>query len=185
MQKTKWMMPLILFVFIGCAQYETGEEGSSREDSNSQLINYETEQEQNERLGKNTDNPGMNNDYPENNQGEINKGDENAQSDLFTNEMSQSISTQLKQRNDIRQAQVAVTDERVVVGVMLTDQAPPDMREVVEQEVKEMVPNKEVHVYTDDIYWDRMRNKDSQLDQFNGDVREFLREFFNRDREHF
>lgn len=181
----KWMIvPVLLFVLIGCAEYKTEDEGN-QENLNSQPIKYETEQEQDERLGKENNYSGQNNGYPQNEQEELNEGDENAQSDKFTNEMSQSISNHLKKRNDVRQAQVAVSDERVVVGVMLSDRAPPDMRERVEQEVQQMVSTKDVYVYTDDIYWDRMRNKDSQLDQLNGDMREFLREFFNRDREHF
>ncbi|SFD57780.1 Sporulation lipoprotein YhcN/YlaJ (Spore_YhcN_YlaJ) [Lentibacillus persicus] len=185
MQKTMWIISLMLIVLVGCAQYDSGEEEGSNENLNSQPINYETKKERNERLGKDTDNSKENSELYDDDLAEINEGDEDAKTDIFTNEMSQSISKQLKQRKDIRQAQVVVTDERVVVGVMLTAQAPPDMREVVEQEVSEVVSDKEVYVYTDDIYWDRMRNKDAELDQFNGDVREFLREFFNRNREHF
>src|SRR5699024_3917305 len=175
----KWLiLPVLSILLFGCAQYETGEEGS-QENMNSQPINYETEQEQDERLEREEQGIDEQGGYLQSEQKELNDGDENAQSDLFTNEMSMSISKHLKERKDVRQAQVAVSEERVVVGVMLTDQAPPDMRERVEQEVQEMVPTKEIYVYTDDIYWDRMRNKDAQLDQLNGDMREFLREFFN------
>ncbi|WP_010531111.1 YhcN/YlaJ family sporulation lipoprotein [Lentibacillus jeotgali] len=185
MRIIKWItIPAVSFLFIGCAQYETGEEGSE-EHMNSQLINYETEKEQNERLGREDQGIDEQGGYLQSEQKELNDGDEDAQSDLFTNEMSMSISKHLKNRKDVRQAQVAVSEDRVVVGVMLTDQAPSDMRERIEQEVQDMVPTKEIYVYTDDIYWDRMRNKDARPDQLNGDMREFLREFFNRDREDF
>ncbi|TFJ94001.1 YhcN/YlaJ family sporulation lipoprotein [Lentibacillus salicampi] len=185
MQIIRWMMfPVCLFLLIGCAQYESGEQDSGQ-NMNSQPIHYESEKEHNERLG--AEDQGIDEDggYPQSEQKELNNGDRNGQSDKFTNEMSLNISNHLKQRNDVRQVQVAVSEERVVVGIMLSDHAPPDMRERVEQEVQEMVPNKEVYVYTDEIFWDRMRNKDARLDQINGDTREFLREFFNRDREHF
>ncbi|GGJ84025.1 hypothetical protein GCM10007063_03140 [Lentibacillus kapialis] len=185
MQIIKWMLvPAVSTLLFGCAQYETGQE-DSQENMNSQPIHYENEKEQNERFGKEKQGIDEQGGYQQSEQKELNDGDENAQSDLFTNEMSMSISKQLKERKDVRQAQVAISDEKVVVGVMLTDQAPPDMRELVEREVQRMVPTKEIYVYTDDIYWDRMRNKDAQPDQLNGDIREFLREFFNRDREHF
>ncbi|HLS07565.1 YhcN/YlaJ family sporulation lipoprotein [Lentibacillus sp.] len=185
MQRVKWMIiPLFTVVLFGCAQYESGEQDDS-ENMNSQPINYETEEEEKERLGAEDQGIDEQGGYLQSEQKELNDGDENAKSDAFTNEMSMSISKHLQKRKDVRQVQVAVTDERVVVGIMLSEHAPPDMRERVEQEVQEMVPTKEVYVYTDDIYWDRMRNKDKQLDQLNGDIREYLREFFNRDREHF
>ncbi|SFA69089.1 Sporulation lipoprotein YhcN/YlaJ (Spore_YhcN_YlaJ) [Lentibacillus halodurans] len=185
MKINKWMIiPIFLFALVGCAEYKTGEQ-NTEDNMNSQPINYETEEEENERHGAENNNTNGQEGYRGNAQEKLNEGDENAQNDLFTNEMSQSISSHLKQHNDVRQAQVAVSEERVVVGVMLSDNAPPDMRELVEQEVQEMVTSKEVYVYTDDIYWDRMRNKDARLDQLNGDMREFLREFFNRDRENF
>ncbi|QKY69569.1 YhcN/YlaJ family sporulation lipoprotein [Lentibacillus sp. CBA3610] len=182
MQVIKWMsIPVFVLTLIGCAEYETGDNGT-QDNMNSQPIKYETQEEQDERLGTESDEQKT---YPDNKYKDINEGDSGKNTDKFTNEMSLSISNHLKQRHDVRQAQVAVTDEKVVVGVMLTDQAPPDMRDLVEEEVQQLVPNKDVYVYTDDIYWDRMRNKDAELDQLNGDVREYLREFFNRDREHF
>ncbi|MFD1362937.1 YhcN/YlaJ family sporulation lipoprotein [Lentibacillus salinarum] len=178
------MIPILTILLVGCMQDDAGDD-PGQENMNSQPIKYETEQEQNERRETDNNQNDEQNTYPENDYQNVNEGDDQAQSDKFTNEVSQSISNHLKQRRDVRQAQVAVSEDKVIVGVMLTDQAPPDMRERVEQEVQEMVPTKDVHVYTDDIYWDRMRNKDAQLDQLNGDMREYLREFFDRDREHF
>ncbi|RYG74809.1 hypothetical protein EU245_01100 [Lentibacillus lipolyticus] len=178
----KWMtVPIISFVLIGCAADDGGQE-ASQENGNTQPINYETEKERKDRQGVENKNIGERGGYPQTEQKELNDGDENARSDSFTNEVSMSIANHLKKKRHIKQAQVAMADDRVVVGIMINDSAPPDMRERVEREVQEMVQVKEVYVYTDDIFWDRMRNKDARPDQLNGDMEEFLREFFNRDR---
>lgn len=137
-----------------------------------QPINYETNEEQDEHEG-----------YPQSDQTGMNDGDETGQSDFYTNEETVSIAHKLSKQKEVVQAQVALTEHKVVVGVMLNDNAPPDMQETIKKQVQDMKPDKKVHVYTDDIYWDRMRNKDSKLDQFNGGMKEFLNEFFNTTRE--
>ncbi|TMN21067.1 YhcN/YlaJ family sporulation lipoprotein [Lentibacillus cibarius] len=183
MRITKWMVGIVAFFFlIGCAANDNNQE-SSGENGNTQPINYETEKERQDRQGVEKKNIGERGGYPQNEQKRLNDGDETGKSDKFTNETSISIANHLKKNKKVKQAQVTVTDERIVVGVLINDSAPPDMRERLEQEVQDMVPNKEAYVYTDDIFWDRMRNKDARLDQLNGDTEEFLREFFNRDRE--
>ncbi|GAA0442515.1 hypothetical protein GCM10008983_19490 [Lentibacillus halophilus] len=181
MRGMNWVViPLMSFVLIGCG---TDDDRQQTQDNNdTQPINYETEQERKDRQGVEDENIGERGGYPQTEQKRLNDGDENAQSDSFTNEMSMSIADQLKQKRKVKQAQVAVADDRIVVGVMINASAPPDMRERLEKEVQNMVPEKEVYVYTDDIFWDRMRNKDSKPDQLNGDMEEFMREFFNRDR---
>ncbi|GAB4073314.1 hypothetical protein GCM10028778_08490 [Barrientosiimonas marina] len=168
------IIPILTILLAGCMQNDTQE--SEQENSNSQPIKYETEQEQND---------GEQKKYPDDTYQNVNEGDQEGQSDKFTNELSMSIADSLKGRQAIRQAQVAAGDDKVVVGIMLNNNASPDIRDNVEQDVQEMVPKRDVQVYTDDSYWDRMRNKDAELDQLNGDMREYLQEFFRRDREHF
>lgn len=70
---------------------------------------------------------------------------------------------------EIKQAQVASSDERVVVGVILSNrfEAQSDIAEQIKTSVKEMAPDKTVVVYTDDIHWDRMRNLQSRIKQIN------------------
>ncbi len=172
----------IIFALVGCGTEEEGAQDNP-ENMNSQPINYETKEEQKERTGTKEQNIGEQGGYPQSEQTEMNDGDANAQSDKYTNQTSISIAKKLKERKEVIQAQVAVSNNKVIVGVIISPSSPPNMREILKQEVHEMIPNREVEVYTDDIYWDRMRNKDSRLDQLNGDMNEFLNEFFNTTRD--
>ncbi|SDQ46656.1 Sporulation lipoprotein YhcN/YlaJ (Spore_YhcN_YlaJ) [Virgibacillus subterraneus] len=175
------IISVIIFALVGCGTEEGKQDNT--ENMNSQPINYETKEEQKERTGNKEPNLGEKGGYPQSEQTEMNDGDASGQSDLYTNQTSILISKKLKERREVIQAQVAVTDDKAIVGVIISPSSPPNMRKILKQEVHEMVPNREVEVYTDDIYWDRMRNKDAKLDQLNGDMNEFLNEFFNTTRD--
>lgn len=173
---------ILCFALVGCADDNNNNAHGDQDGVNSQPINYETQQEQEERLGNEGENKNQDK-YPKSDQKELNRGDRSGQSDLYTNEMTMSISDKLKKRKHIQQAQVTMTKDKLVVAVIISEYAPSNIGDKVEEEVREMAPNKEVVVYTDDPHWDRMRNKDAQLDQLKGGVKEFLNEFFNRERE--
>lgn len=172
---------VLCYLLIGCTDNE--ESTQNNLDDAAQPINYETKKEQSDRLGVRKKNTGEQGGYPQSEQTEMNNGDERGKKDLFTNEESISISNHLKEWREVIQAQVALTEDRVVVGVTLNPSAPPNMQDIIKKEVQKIKPDKKVFVYTDDIYWDRMRNKDARLDQANSDMDEFLDEFFNRTRD--
>ncbi|WP_164668493.1 YhcN/YlaJ family sporulation lipoprotein [Virgibacillus doumboii] len=170
-------LAIVVILLVGCTN---NNDEAFREDLDDfpEPTKYDADNPKNDPFGV-----GKEGEYPQSDQTEMNDGDESGQSDLFTNEESVAIANHLTKKKEVIQSQVALTDNKVVVGVMLNESAPADMRERIKKEVQEMKPNKKVNVYTDDIYWDRMRNKDSKLDHFNGDMEEFLNEFFNTTRE--
>src|SRR5690625_6338136 len=76
--------------------------------------------------------------------------------DIFTTKESAEIADHLTKRNDVIQAQVATTEDRVIVGVMLNkhdkQQTDKDQKKIaeIEKTVQKLEPDKEIIVYTDD-----------------------------------
>ncbi|GAA0601596.1 hypothetical protein GCM10009001_17990 [Virgibacillus siamensis] len=173
---------LLATILAGCAGI-TDNAADNEDDLSSEPIHYETENERNDRLNNGPDSIAEQGGYEQSDQDRLNMGDRDAQTDLYTNEFTMSISEQLKQNKNIKQAQVTATDKKIVVGVLLNEYAPKGMKQSIKKEVKQMVPERKVVVYTDRIYWDKMRDEDAEPDQLNGDVEEFIDEFFNRERD--
>lgn len=182
-----WMIKTVciasLAVSLAACSGGTDTATDNEDNLNSEPIHYETEKEQNDRLNNESDNIAEKGGYPQSDRDRLNVGDEDARTDTFTNEFTMSISKHLKKRKDVKQAQVAATDDKVVVGVLVNEYAPKGMKGIIEDEVEQLAPNREVVVYTDRMYWDKMRNEDAEPDQLNGDLEEFLDEFFNRERD--
>ncbi|WP_087971793.1 YhcN/YlaJ family sporulation lipoprotein [Oceanobacillus rekensis] len=121
--------------------------------------------------------------YPQSKQRGVNSSDFSEYSDAFTNEESIRIMEELVKQKDIIQAQVASTDDRIIVAVMLRENLDREIADDIEAEVKEIVPasDKEVIVYTDDVQWDRMKNFDSRIqsEDMDEDTTNFMEEFFH------
>ncbi|MFC4558937.1 YhcN/YlaJ family sporulation lipoprotein [Virgibacillus kekensis] len=179
MIKKAGLLLVLGMILAGCGGGNP-EAGQDNTGDNIQPINYEDNQEEQERLGIKEESLGERGGYPQTNMNEMNTGDEDAQSDIYTNEVSVSIANHLKQRREIVQAQVGILDDRIVVGVMLDENVAANMKDIVKREVESMMPNKEVVVFTEDIYWDHMSNHDASPDE-HSEMHEFLREFFGRE----
>ncbi len=83
---------------------------------------------------------------------------------------SRAIGKRLSQSRFIKSAQVVITNESVIVAVEEPDRATytrVNVSEKVRKLVKEMpeVKGKELVVYTDERYWDRMKDLRSRLNQ--------------------
>lgn len=167
----------------GCSNDNNNEASKNNNQPQTDTINYETESEQNERLGLREQSIGEQGGYPQTDQDNLNRGDNTTgnNTDVFTNEQSKKIADLLMKRQDIKAAQVAVTDEKIVIGVMLNDHSDHDITKGIKEDVRKYEPNKTIVVYTDDINWDRKNNLRARLNQSNlsVDIKEGIKEFFN------
>ena len=170
---------LIVLLSAGCSNDENNE--ASNNDVQPQTINYETKNEQNARLGIQDQTIGERGGYPQTDQDDINRGDsalrDNA--DIFTNEQSKKIANRLMKRQDIKAAQVAITDDKIVIGLMLNDHGDHNITKGIKEDVRKFDQEKTIIVYTDDIHWDRMSNLKARHEQSN--LTENIKKFFNPD----
>lgn len=175
-------LPFIAVFLVGCAG--GNDNAADNEDNlNSEPIHYETEKERNDGHDNGPDSIAEQGGYEQSERHRLNMGDRDAKTDIYTNEFTMSITEQLRQNKNVKQVQVAATDKKVIVGVQVNEYAAKGIKKTIKKEVKKMVPERKVVIYTDRIYWDKMRNEDAEPDQLNGDVEEFLDEFFNRERD--
>lgn len=155
-----------LLILFGCSNPNGTEENAEQDHhSDTQPIHYETDKEQQERQNERPETIGDQGGYPQSDQRDTNSSevrDENA-TDPYVNESTDKIYDKISQFKEIKQAQVTATDEKVVVALMLNDYDDETVRDKIVKEVKEVEPNKEVVIYTDDIHWNRMRNSRSRL----------------------
>lgn len=177
------LLATTLFV-AGCADdTEQGMSGTTNPDQ-IQPINYETPKEQQERVGQQEKSVGELGGYPQNEQEFVNEGDKNVNAkneDRYTNEKTLQISEYLSERKEIVQAQVAETDDRIIIAVQTENHEYHDLNRIIEEEVRRIEPEKQIVVYTDDNYWERMRNLNSRQIKLEDDIENSLREFFNND----
>ncbi|MBY7143269.1 YhcN/YlaJ family sporulation lipoprotein [Virgibacillus sp. NKC19-3] len=182
----KILFPLLVItmLFVACANTDTDHTQTTNENSTTQPIHYETEEEQNNRLNTRDQTIGDRGGYPQSDQNGVNASDySNGYTDEFTDEESEELSKQLKDRKDIVQAQVASTDDRVIVAVILKEKyIDHDIKDSIESEVSEAIPDKEIVVYTDDAYWDQAKNLDARSGSKNKnyDVEDYIKDFFER-----
>ncbi|MFA1822557.1 YhcN/YlaJ family sporulation lipoprotein [Virgibacillus oceani] len=178
---------LLLIFIAGCADTAEEETRMNRE-SPTQPIHYESEREQKDRLNVRDQSIGERGGYPQSKLDNINDADfEGGYSDEYTTERTEEITDYLKRKQEIIQAQVAETDERIVIAVM-TPERPnhdTDISGAIKEEVENILPgtDKEIVVYTDDAYWERMKNIDARWKarETGEDIGEMLENFFNID----
>lgn len=169
-------MTLMCFLFAGCLGNEgahNGKPGSVDETNDNNPIAYNTKQEEAERRGitnTNSEEPRDPKHYLEGFQTDL--GEQNTQnttySDYFYSEDSKKVSEAVNELDEVNISQVMVTEEHVVVSVMLNRyEYSANMEEITEKIVnraEQVIPNKEVIVYTDDIYWKKMRDLNSGIE---------------------
>ncbi len=171
---------MLLLLVAGCnAGQDTSEQ---RRDNTIQPIHFEPETNANDRYETNQPSIGEQGGYPQSEQEGVNASDFSHYSDAFTNEESARITKELSKQKDIIQTQVASTEDRIVVAVILREHFDHDVSHHIEEEVKKIVPDtdKQIIVYTDDIEWDRMKNLDARLQaKYNGDdLERFVEDLF-------
>lgn len=122
------------------------------------------------------------------NQNDENEPDTNNSHDpnknFYTNDTTEKIKNILKDRSDIREAQVASTDTRVMIALQLSHHADrDDILDSVENDVKDIASDKEMVIYTDDAYWNRMKDRSSKFRNLTDDdvIDEYIDEHFFQD----
>ncbi len=100
----------------------------------------------------------------------------------FTNDKTAEISKKIAERVDVKQAQIAMTDDRIIVALMLHHKADPKVLDEIKAEVTKMAPGKEIVMYTDTDYWSKKKDMTGRNDsaETGGKMEEFLNNFFNR-----
>jgi|SRR5690625_2739515 len=180
---------VILTVFVGgCTNMNSdGKRETTQENPNTHPINYEPKKEQQDRLEDRVNPPSK----QKHQQNQERYADQigNEDMDIFTTKESAEIADHLTKRNDVIQAQVATTDDRVIVGVMLNkhdkQQADKDQKKIaeIEKAVQKLEPDKEIIVYTDDAHWNQLKDLNSSLKQSNAgeNVEKYIEKFLNVD----
>ncbi|MFS0751321.1 YhcN/YlaJ family sporulation lipoprotein [Oceanobacillus sp. 1P07AA] len=151
-------------VLMGCTDDNTASDlqNNNRTESESvQPIHFEDQDMED----SNQQSIGEQGGYIQSRQYGVNETRANHYTDAFTNEESIRLTESLRNRVDVVQAQVASTEERIVVGVILKEHASPDTGDKLVKHIERQLEdsNKEIIVYTDDVQWDRMKNLDSRL----------------------
>ncbi|MGM8364697.1 YhcN/YlaJ family sporulation lipoprotein [Virgibacillus sp. W0181] len=164
-----------LFVLTGCANGNDDAEQKINE-TNPDLIRYESKEEQNARFGINEY---ADKDYYQSDEKGI--ALDGNESKLFNSKEARLITQKLHKRTDIKQSQVATIEDTVIVSVTLKDYTNDNITNSIKQDVQEIVPAKEVIIYTDDIHWNRMRNLQSGLKQreIGENLEHYLEDNFN------
>ncbi|MFD2046204.1 YhcN/YlaJ family sporulation lipoprotein [Ornithinibacillus salinisoli] len=186
MRKYIMLYAAMLFL-IGCTNQEEGRHANNQE-NNLQPIHYETPEEQRDRLGQDQS-IGEQGGYPQSELEGLNGGETNERNmDRYTNERTMEISEHLSEHKYIKQAQVSETDDRIVVAVILNNHSDQtslgdvdDRAQQIEREVQQFVQDKQIVVYTDNIYWNRMRNLNSNQISSDENTDRFLEDFFGTD----
>lgn len=175
------IIPITFILLLTVACSSVNEDGNNGEGIKTQPINYETDQERKDRLNTRDKTIGEKGGYPQSKQEGVNASDfHKGYSDPFTNEESELISKQLKEKKEIVQVQVAATDERIIVAVILSEKADPEIKKTIQEEVESIAPDKQITVYTDEVHWDHMKNLDARKgsEKREYDIEEYIDDFF-------
>jgi hypothetical protein len=156
---------VLTLTLFGCNDNNVLDNPNRGTDTDTTPVRYESTQEQNARRDIQHQSPQEQNTSPLNEQRD--KGDNFT--DPYTNEEAVSIYNKLMKREEIMQAQVASTDDRITVAVMFKKQhfnhdSKPNGKDI-ENIVRDIVPdtNKDIVVYTDNIEWDKRKNDNARL----------------------
>ncbi|WP_053219048.1 YhcN/YlaJ family sporulation lipoprotein [Virgibacillus senegalensis] len=159
---------LLLFLLSACnGQQEQGQMISEDMEDSTMPIDYSTHEEAEQQLH---DGGGTRNSPKQEEAQDFTGFQENlppSQQHLkgFYNEEAQTITEELNARDEIRLAQVYVTDERIIVSLTLNqeyDDHAASIADSVYKQVESHAKDKEVLVYTGDIYWNQMRDRDAR-----------------------
>ncbi|WP_186576287.1 YhcN/YlaJ family sporulation lipoprotein [Aquibacillus kalidii] len=169
MRKTFLTILIIpFFLFVGCANKE-GQETSEQDPVNEYPLTYQTQKQKVNQENVDPENISNNRsreNYLEGYQGDLPTPDQsNHTIDERYPEKSKRIAEAVNDISEVKLTQVTFVDDQVQVAVMLEQEEYKvnieDIIEKIEQRTEQLVPNKEVRVFTDAIYWNQMRNRNA------------------------
>ncbi|MCD5323708.1 MULTISPECIES: YhcN/YlaJ family sporulation lipoprotein [Pontibacillus] len=160
------------------AELENQAERNAKEESNKDIgkdqpkfqTNIDTEYYQYELERSRPKNGEAQKDYPDSLTTPISDKDANSYNNKEYDKQSREIGKRLSESRFVKTAQVVVTNDAVIVAVEEPDRATytrVDVAEKVRAALKEMpeTKGKEIVVYTDERYWDRMKDLKSRINQ--------------------
>ena len=181
MLKNVILLILVMFVMAACNHGEL--ETSEKRNDSVQPMHFD--EKTRDIYDKQEPSIGEQGGYIQSEQKGANSSDFSKYNDPFTNEETIRITEELVKQKDIVQAQVASTDERLIVAVMLRENLDRDIADDIEADVRKIVPesDKEIIVYTDDVQWDRMKDFDARFGSKETDdnLDNMMKEFFHMD----
>ncbi|RLL47975.1 hypothetical protein D8M04_01470 [Oceanobacillus piezotolerans] len=146
---------LMLFSLAGCGVGQHTEE-DNKENDTLQIKNQNNREETGTPYGYN---------HTSDRDGGLNSAsNQDKYSDPHTTDESLLLTEELRKHKDIIQVQVASTQERIIVGVILREAKHTISKEDIEKEIKQILPNinKEIIVYTDDVSWDYYKDQNAR-----------------------
>ncbi|WP_284139709.1 MULTISPECIES: YhcN/YlaJ family sporulation lipoprotein [unclassified Virgibacillus] len=162
LQSMIWMT-LVITVLVAC-DGDTSVKKTKENDSEAAPIHYETEQEQQERLGSHQSDKHERDAYPQQEEKSLNGGDRTGSyTDKYTTEDGVRVADHLMNMKEVKVAQVAITKDKVIVAVRLAEGVDPTIQKNIEREVSKFISDKPIVIYTDDNHWDRIRNMNSRF----------------------
>lgn len=155
---------VLTLTLFGCSDSNVLDNANEGTNTDATPVRYESKQEQNERRDIQHESPQVQNISPLSEQ--TDEGDNFT--DPYTNDEAVYIYNELMKREEIMQAQVASTEDRITVAVMFKKQhynheSKPNGNDI-ENIVRDIVPNtnKDIVVYTDNIEWDKRKNDNAR-----------------------
>ncbi|WLV23673.1 YhcN/YlaJ family sporulation lipoprotein [Aciduricibacillus chroicocephali] len=152
MKKLLMVTAAILFLTVGCS--------NNQDSRKNKLEEADEEGKMTEQLRVNEETDTKRERKPQDIQNKIyNEEVAEDKPSLNTNEQTNRIAKRLGKEKDIKAAQVAMNEKKVMIGLMLQKKISPDLKEKVTRIVNEMEPGKEVVIYTDNIDWNRRKDE--------------------------
>ncbi|MCT2537978.1 YhcN/YlaJ family sporulation lipoprotein [Aquibacillus koreensis] len=179
-------------VLVGCLVKEGAQNdniGGNDDLQDDYPIAYNTQQEEAERNGTNVNNPPERNreHYLEGFTTGLKKPDnQNTKyTEQFYNEESQKVSEAVNKIEAVSITQVFSTEDQIFVSPLLEQTEYKDQDDVdriveqVRKQVRQIVPDKEIVIYTDDIYWNEMRNINARNVENPDEARDYIQDFID------
>lgn len=171
----RYISIIMLLLVIGCTPSVLDKSAERDSDTNTERITYENQEERNK---DSTSFTGY--EKSKRRLEQFKDDDDHPLTDQYVNEKTREISNHLQSLQAVNSAQVAETDDRIVIGVILNNHADQHIGNMIESEVRKYVNDKDVVVYTDDTYWYKQRNlkAKSNATQIGEDLEEIFDNFF-------
>ncbi|MRH42998.1 hypothetical protein GH741_09900 [Aquibacillus halophilus] len=192
----KYPFPLMLLfgLLVGCAENDEASESGQNVNNNHHPMTYITESEHEEQITNNLTNNRNNNKedveerYLDGFQSDLEQtdGQNGSYTQSFFNQDSETISKVVNELEEVRMSQTIVTDKQIIISAMLMqehyDEDTEHIVNKISNRASQTIPNKEVIVYTDAIYWNKMRDLNSKIkfDDNPDQTQYHLDNFFNK-----